>query len=356
MDKEEIKLKIGILTWYSACNYGARAHSYALRKTVESLGHECIMVAFRPVNEKHVNIRANAAINHIYLHPHRLIKAYSRCQIFEKQISMNPVSSQVYSGADIDKLGLDLLILGSDEIFNIAHPTFDPIYYGVGVENTPIITYAPSSGQYDVNQNLPEDMKRSLERIRALSARDQHTVAFIYNNIRRKAEIVADPTILYDFDLEYVEPRWSKYLLIYAFDSWNEYKDQITKYAHDQELAILSLGQHRSWVDVNYDLATVPEWLGAFKYADCVITDSFHGTVFAAKYHKPFCLLGRSDKLNKINDFLTDSGIDRAYYSSDIALSEYFSKIIDFDDVDKNLKYLKERSVKYLKDAIAGVR
>ena len=50
---------------------------------------------------------------------------------------------------------MDLLILGSDEIFNIAHPTFDPIYYGVGVENTPIITYAPSSGQYDVNQNLP---------------------------------------------------------------------------------------------------------------------------------------------------------------------------------------------------------
>lgn len=52
-------MKIGILTWYSACNYGARAHSYALRKTVESLGHECIMVAFRPTNEKRVNFRSN---------------------------------------------------------------------------------------------------------------------------------------------------------------------------------------------------------------------------------------------------------------------------------------------------------
>lgn len=345
-------MKIGILTWYSACNYGARAHSYALRKTVESLGHECIMVAFRPTNEKRVNFRSNVGKNHIYLHPHRMIKAYLRCQNFEKQISMNPVSTQVYLGADIDKLGLDLLILGSDEIFNVAHPTFDPIYYGVGVKEVPIITYAPSSGQYDVNSNLSEDIKKSLERILALSARDQHTVDLIYNNINKKAEIVADPTILYDFETECVKPKWSKYLLVYAFDSWDEYKNEIKKFAHDKNLKVLSLGQHRMWADVNYDLATVPEWFGAFKYADYVITDSFHGSVFATKYHKQFCLLGRSDKLNKINDFLSDAGIERAYYLPDISLSEYFSNIIDFSVAEENLKLLKEKSVKYLKNAI----
>lgn len=76
---------------------------------------------------------------------------------------MNPVSTQVYLGADIDKLGLDLLILGSDEIFNVAHPTFDPIYYGVGVKEVPIITYAPSSGQYDVNQICQKILKRVLK-------------------------------------------------------------------------------------------------------------------------------------------------------------------------------------------------
>lgn len=345
-------MKIGILTWYSACNYGARAHSYALRKTIESLGHQCIMVAFRPVNEKRVNFRSNVGINHIYLHPHRMIKAYLRCRNFEKQISMNPISTQVYSGEDIDKLGLDLLILGSDEIFNVAHPTFDPIYYGVGVEKVPIITYAPSSGQYDVNHNLPEDIKKSLERILALSARDQHTVDLIYNNIKKKAEIVADPTILYDFETEYVKPKWNKYLLIYAFDSWDEYKNEIKKFAHDQDLKVLSLGQHRTWADLNYDLATVTEWFGAFKYADYVITDSFHGTVFATKYHKQFCLLGRSDKLNKINDFLFNAGIERAYYSPDVSLDEYFSNTIDFIEAEKNLKFLKEKSVKYLRDAI----
>lgn len=345
-------MKIGILTWYSACNYGARAHSFALRKTIESLGHECVMVAYRPINEKRVNFRSNVGINHIYLHPHRMLKAYLRCRKFENQISMNPVSKQVFTGEDIDHLGLDLLILGSDEIFNVSHLTFNPIYYGVGITKVPIITYAPSSGQCDVNQKLSLEIRQSLKRILTLSARDRHTSNLIYNNINKEAEIVADPTILYDFETECIKPKWNKYILIYAFDDWNEYRKEIIKFAHEKNLKVLSLGQYRKWADINYDLATLPEWLGTFKYADFVITDSFHGTVFATKYHKQFCLLGRSDKLNKINNFLLDAGIEREFYASNITLNEYFSNTIDFSVVDKNLDSLREKSLKYLKNAI----
>lgn len=345
-------MKVGILTWYSACNYGARAHSLALRKIVESLGHECMIVAFRPINEKRVNFRSNVGINHIYFHPRRMLKAYIRCKKFENAISLNPVTKRVYSGNDIDDLNLDVLILGSDEIFNVGHLTFDPIYYGVGILKTPLITYAPSSGQYDVNKKLSEEIILSLQRILALSARDQHTVDLIYNNTGKTAQIVLDPTILYNFKEEAIRPKWSNYVMIYAFDPWNKFKDQIKQYAHNKGLKVLSLGQYRSWADINYDLASIQEWFGAFEYADSIITDSFHGTVFATKYHKQFALLGRSDKLNKINDFLNNTGIQRSYYEGSEDLSQYFSRQIDFARADLNLNSLKEKSVYYLKNAI----
>lgn len=349
-------MKVGILTWYSACNYGARAHSYALRKTIEALGHECVMIAFHPQNEKRVNFRSNVGMNHIYLHPRRMLKAYLRCKKFDKFLTMNPSSLPVQTGTDIDSLGLDVLVLGSDEIFNVVHPVFDPIYYGVGIIKTRIITYAPSSGQCDVNRKLPKDICESIMRMKALSARDQHTVELIFNNTGRKSEIVADPTILYSFETEGIKPKWDKYLLVYAFDSWDEHKDNILKYAHEKDLKVMSLGQHRSWTDINYDLASVPEWLGAFRHADSVITDSFHGVVFSTKFHKQFVLLGRSDKLNKINDFLKDAGIKRNFYDGSVSLEQYFQDKIDFSVAELNLEFLKQKSIHYLENAIKDDR
>lgn len=345
-------MRVGILTWHSACNYGARAHSLALRKTVESLGYECEMIDFHPKNERRVNYRANVGVNHIYLHPRRMLKAYIRCKKFEKALSLNPISRQVYTSSDIDELGLNVIILGSDEIFNVGHPTFNPVYYGVGISKTPLITYAPSSGQYNTNEILPSNIRESLKRIIALSVRDQYTADLIKNNTGREALIVSDPTILYSFNQESIKPRWSKYLMIYAFDSWKEYKTKICQYAHDNGMKVLSLGQYRAWADINYDLASIQEWFGAFKYAECVITDSFHGTVFATKFHKQFVLLGRLDKLNKINDFLDNAGIDRQFYDASIDLHEYFDKKIDFELTDKRLNLIKEKSLDYLREAL----
>lgn len=347
-------MKVGILTWFSACNYGARAHSLALRKVVESLGHECSMISFYPKNDKRINFRVNVGTNHIYLHPFLMLKSAIRCHKFKKSISLNPVTKIVENGNDIDNLNLDVVILGSDEIFKVSHPTFDKIYYGVGINKTRKITYAPSSGQTEDNFNLDQDIKDSLKNIKYLSARDKHTASLIKHNIGQESTIVLDPTILYDFKSEAVLPKISDYLLIYAFDEWDEYKEQILDYAHKKKMKVVSLGRYRKWADINWDVASVEEWLGAFVNAKEVITDSFHGVVFATKNKKQFCLFSRSDKLNKINDFLDDAGISREYFSNNTTLEKYFENKIDFSKVEENLKTKIDKSINYLKKALSN--
>jgi hypothetical protein len=52
----------------------------------------------------------------------------------------------------------------------------------------------------------------------------------------------------------------------------------------------------------------VPNWVRAFKDAEYVVTDSFHGTLFAILFQKPFVCIGNSkrgvDRFTSILDLL----------------------------------------------------
>ena len=48
--KEDKSVKIGLISTQFAVNYGAVLQAYALRQTIENLGHDCEMVDYRPSN------------------------------------------------------------------------------------------------------------------------------------------------------------------------------------------------------------------------------------------------------------------------------------------------------------------
>lgn len=110
-------------------------------------------------------------------------------------------SKRVKSAREIDELGYDCIILGSDEVFNITHPAFDPIYYGVGL-TTKCITYAPSAGQCPSDFNMDASIIQSLEKLYRIAVRDTHTQCLIKSNSDQKVDLVVDPTFLYDFSKE----------------------------------------------------------------------------------------------------------------------------------------------------------
>ena len=82
-----------------------------------------------------------------------------------------------------------MIILGSDEVFNLEHPLFDPIYYGVGLK-TVCMTYAPSSGQCNEDMDITDEMKKSLMRMVSISARDMHTKSLIQHNVKKNVDLV----------------------------------------------------------------------------------------------------------------------------------------------------------------------
>lgn len=347
-------MKIGILTWYFGANYGAKAHSYALQKVLEEMGHSVEMINYIPPTLLKTNLMANFNTPHMRRHPLILLKCLCRCIKFKRWTeNMYHITKRVKSGEEVDSLELDAIIIGSDEVFNYRHRIFDEIYYGKGILNKPMITYAPSSGQAPTNIVFGKEIIESMNRIKVFSARDKYTRELIQNNINRDVEIVLDPTLLYDFDFpqDYFK-KSDPYLLIYSFDPWDNLREEIREFAREKQLKIISVGRYCKWADISYTTASQYIWFSAFKHADVVFTDSFHGTIFAIKNQKQFIIVSRKDKINKINDLVESLDVNRTFYDGTISIAEYLEDPIDYDKVNKRIAIGKSASIDYLTKAL----
>lgn len=322
-----IMMKIGILTWFFGMNYGAQAQTYALAHYLESEGHQCELIAYYIRNYRFKNIRMNLNIEEKwYINPRQIIYSFRRMKRFRDFVRTHRLSPKIKEASSIDKLDYDLILIGSDELINCIHPFHESIYFGVGIKNTPIAYYAPSSGALQTDYVLEENIRQSLSRFVSLSGRDAHACEFLGNNTDKPVSQVVDPTLLYDFSDLLTPISYENYILIYSFNSMDVYSDKIKEYAEEKNKKILALGRYCSWADKSFPYATESEWISLFYHAHTVITDSFHGLVFSIKYQKEFVLLGRGDKLNKNNDLLCELGINRGYYTANQSIDSYLKE------------------------------
>lgn len=353
-------MKIGIITWFFGANYGAQAHSYALYNVLQNMGHTCEFIQYYPKSRFRIqlgNIIMVAGHRQGLLHPVRTLKAAAGLKRFEYLHRYYKMSPRVHNGREIDDLGYDLVILGSDEVFKINHQFFNEVNYGVGINHTPKMTYAPCSGETNVQAGLSENIRKSLEEMVALSARDKYTAQLLKNNSGRNVKIVLDPTFLYDFSGIAERLPEDNYILIYAFSELDEYQERIREYADEYHLSIVSIGRQRRWADQSYALASVPQWIGAFERTSLVITDSFHGTIFAIKNKKEFVRTGFSPNKNKTASLLEEMQISRGYYNRDNQITDYLIEYpIDYEHVLKVVAQKKVFSLHYLTETVEKVR
>ncbi len=347
-------MKIGILTWYFGYNYGAEAHSYALMKVLEKMGHDVRLIKYRPANSFKIDITSNLNITNRKKHPILLIRCLIRCLKFFIEKRRYNTTPRVKTSDDIKRLGLDYIVLGSDEILNVHHQIHDFIYYGVGLEDENCIFYAPSAGQTDSTENLPDKVKKSISFRQYISGRDYNTVKLLQKYTTNTVELVLDPTLLYEFnDFSFVPRQRNNYILIYAFSEWAEYKKQILDYAKKYRMEIVSIRRYYKWADYNYDMCSLNQWIGMFRNASLVFTDSFHGLIFAIKNRKDFVIVSRSDKVNKIQNLEQQFEIERPFLDVGISIESYIKEYpINYDVIEKQVESLRVKSINYLYDAL----
>lgn len=346
-------MRIGILTWYFAMNHGARAHTYALLHTLRNMGYDVEIIAYRSW-KSYVEVEPYWFVSRNIPVMMRRLKYRLYFSRTEKDYGF--LSKPVHSAKEIDALGYDLVILGSDEIFNINHliTSKDYTYFGVGIKKTPKIAYAVSCGQSAVDIKWPKEVIEAVRDIKTIAVRDRNSKEIIENNTGRKAEIVLDPTLLYDFK-ELQDPDWNhwNYILIYTFGGVDDYKDEILTYAKESGLKIVCIGNRFNWADICVQYPKQKTWYAAFANAALVITNSFHGTIFAIKNRVPFVNTLMADKETKISNLLNqmDLRFNDRLMSCNKSIYECVKKI-DYTIIEQKIAKEKKKSEEYLRKGI----
>ncbi len=365
-------MKIGILSMQKIPNYGSFLQAYSLKTQLEKRGNDVYFIDIEPGRQL-----ATVQYNNEFIVKRLVSKIFSRYVLkriahyffHKKMVNIHKKDHTTFLETDKTlKDGVfDLVIIGSDEVFNCFNPSpwgFSPQLLGKVDNAKRIISYAASCGNssYDdaVKHGVCDEIKSYLGNLSDISVRDENSKEFVEKISGRDALVHLDPVFITDFDKKIPAiPQRKPYILVYAYSNRICNKEEIKAikdYAKKNKLQILSVGTQQRWCNHNIT-ASAFELLAYVKNAECIITDTFHGTVFSIKYNKRFGVFVRDSNKNKLGGLLEQFGLaeksitDINDFNKVMDLTIDFFKVNDFINeqcnnayqyLDKNLKEAKK--------------
>ena len=305
-------MKIGILTIIDNNNYGNRLQNYALSNY---LNNTIKVNAITLKNNYLKNNKKGYLINklrYIYVNLKKMIKksifllkdeksSYSNIReknfkAFNDNIKFYKKEIDIYT--NLKKF--DYIIVGSDQVWNPYHNRLSELDILSNVEPSKRISYAASFGIDKLNKENEEKVKNEIRKFKAISVREDKGKDIINKTINRKdVEVLIDPTMLLDeneWDKVIIKPdnfTSKKYILNYFLgDLSSKRKDEINRIANKYNCDVINI------LDKNEEMYSSgpSEFLYLEKNAFLICTDSFHSSVFAFLFNKPFIIFDREQQ------------------------------------------------------------
>ena len=197
-------MKIGIITFHRAVNYGAVLQAYALQHALEGLGAQAEILDYRnryiescydPYSLKGNKLKALAKIALLGGVRRKKNEAF---RSFNKKYLR--LSEAVYK--DSEQLAgaekfYDAFITGSDQVWNTSCADFDPAYFLTFVKDKKKKnSYAASFGLSEIPKEYEAEYKKRLAGYRQISVREAQGRALVKELTGRDVPVVLDPTLL----------------------------------------------------------------------------------------------------------------------------------------------------------------
>lgn len=355
-------MKIGILTHQYINNYGAFLQAFALHQAVSNIFPEDEVEIINCINLKHYLINSAGWFRY-YKNKENLSCWMQKIKVphsFANARKNNLVLSKtVYTTKQVNKLKYDVIIVGSDEVWNFKDSKSNaPIKFGIGLNCPTLIAYAPSVGNTNPNEVLPNYVVDGIKKFKGLSARDDLTFELCKKLANIEPHRVLDPTFLGEFPSITEKKKMEPYILFYYCDNLpNEIKKQIFEYAKENNLKVYGAGEcDKNYSDITVNL-TPFEWVEMFKNAEFVFTGTFHGAVFSILNRRPFKVyLTNESRIKKVRALLNELEIknreidDKYHFDLDEQKND-----IDYEATYKIISKKREESLLYLKKSISVV-
>ncbi len=310
-------MKIGILTFHRANNLGAVLQASALLQYLQDYHGQTELIDFYPNNaaKRPGTLRKLlSVVKRVVLFPSMAaqIKKEKRFAAYRKKYYT--LSGQtLYGDGEIRqaKLSYDVLISGSDQIFN-TNLTGDTAAYYLDFENrAKKISYASSFGRSALSEREIQLIKEELPKFSAISVREDSAAEQIKREIGLRVPVVVDPVFLLD------KAQWNnrcsnetlpgRYIFVYSMENSENLETAVTTMQQSMGLPVIVVrgGGQPGRISGKEDPTCGPEeFLRYIRDAELVITNSFHGTAFSILFEKDFLCVAHSTRNARLENLM----------------------------------------------------
>ncbi len=290
-------MKIGILTFHNAHNYGAVMQAYALRTKLRKMGQDAVILNYR-----------NSTIENSYL-PWRKCRYEQadwslQCDKFNAFIDTILLEGCVLNVKfeDLKKLSVDCFICGSDQIWNSwLTGGLDRAYFLDFETNAKKISYAASKYTSEIAEKERNYFSKNLSDFSAVSVRENSLAEDLHKKCQIDAVTVLDPVFLLDAQdytpLEVSVKEKHKFVLAYYLCEDTMLDQCARKVAKSMRLPLIEIHFYRLKDRQRYQIADCGpgEFLTYFHRAEYVLTNSYHGVLFSILFRRPFYAVYKED-------------------------------------------------------------
>ena len=368
-------MKIGILTFHFAHNYGAMLQAYALSTKLRNMGYNAEIidyrleyiytyterVSFEKLYIQYVKRGDNSfkaflkVVKNFYSVNHKTESWYR----FEDFLDNTLVKSTRCSKKDFANMQYDYVICGSDQIWNgTLTGGLDPVYFGEGFPaQCKILTYAASNGHNEILDKDKPLFTKLIKNISNISVREKG----LHDNLTAigiKNTCVLDPIFLLDKD-EWkkiaIKPIESDYVLSYSFSESPNYFRKAEQLAEKlgKQLVCFTFRKKKDAPKsvVHYYVGGPKEFLGYFCNANYIITNSFHGTAFSILFEKNFVCVPPLLRRERLDSVLQSFQISNNVIEDEETLPVLIP-IINYERVKERLDSLRRYSLEYITSSL----
>ena len=267
-----------------------------------------------------------------------------------------PVSSINYDNHVSDLNGkYDILVCGSDQIWNYDLTGSDSNYYLSFDNKAKKVSYAGSFGKLKLNNQERSDAIKYLEKFAHISVREssgKEIVDSLFN--MQLAKVVLDPVFLLDkseWQSIANKPEYNDYILLFLLHKNPNLLEFSKKLAKRKGCKIIRITNKITFdKEIIYLAGCGPkDFIGLIDNAQYVITDSFHATSMSLILNKQFFVGLKGKELENLNTRMF-SLLEMFGFSQRIVGSCSFDENneIDFSSTNEILDNKRKESIQYL--------
>ena len=370
-------MKIGIMTfWLSEDNYGQLLQCFALQKYLRNAGHDAYIIRYDPKKD---NLKTPFW--------RRILKVFNPVELYEffsnkkkkkdddwdnqnnpryfedfrnKYIKQSERIYFSYGELVKNPPEADIYIVGSDQVWNTFNGSINKIINKIkaylldfGSPSIKRIAYAASFGKEMIDDASIRVFTPLLKRFNYISVREKTGIDICKKCGIDNAEWAPDPTILLDADVyrsmyknETIRKPERSYCFLYYLGNECDFSLQsIYDWAERKNLEIIYITGNSRHDKFTKNYLTIPEWICLLEGSEYIITNSYHGVIFALLFEKKFGIIplkGRDKSMNGRFDSLFELfKIEKRFMYSDLSVLD---NDIDWPSVSAGFKMVGNTS------------